>query len=62
MKWRYKLMYDEEYGKMPVISTTNTNGLTSIMQTIDITANDFFIQEEGTSETGNLQRIIFFPK
>ncbi len=52
-------MDDEKVCGMPVISTTNTNGLTSIMQTIDITANDFFVQEDDTSETDNLQRIIF---
>jgi len=51
-------MYDGEEYKIPVISTTNTNGLTSIMQTIDITANDFITQEDGTSETDSIQRII----
>lgn len=55
-------MYNEEECKMPIISTSNTNGLTSIMQTIDITANDFFIQEDGTSGNAISQRIIFPQK
>lgn len=55
-------MYDEENRKMPVVSTTNTSGLTSIMQIIDTTANEFIVQENGTSETDILQRIIFPQK
>jgi len=37
--------------KLPIISTTNTSGLTSILQLIDTTSNEIFTIKDSTSGT-----------
>jgi hypothetical protein len=44
--------------KLPIISTTNTGGLTDILQLIDTTSNEVFTIKDSTSGTEIIQIVL----